>query len=181
MPGQTSLFILFLGGKRTFLARTCSPLFQRSAAQKCTNDKIVIQQYLSHLIGSQEFDADTVHGQLCACKTQFCNNLHFTNTVISQTERQISQAEGHTAPSERYTSEAERHTSEAERHTSQGEWHSSYYTNSRRTSTTLHLEISEVTIVDNLSTPSLAAGPVKSNQMLISTLSVLCVATGLIH
>ena len=41
-------------------------------------------------------------------------------------------------------------------------------------STTLHLELSDVTTVDNLSTQSLAAGPVKFNQMLMPILSILC-------
>ena len=47
---------------------------------------------------------------------------------------------------------------------------SSLYVTSRGKSTTPHLEISDE---ENLSTPSFAAGPVKSNQMLIYTLSVL--------
>ena len=137
---------------------------------------MVIQQYLSSLIGKEEFDADTAQGQVCACKTKFCNNLHFTKTVISDTERQISQAELHTAPSER--------------NTSQGEWHSSYYIKavksvvtdsainitSRRKSTTLHLKLPDVTTMETLSTPSFATRLAKSNQMLISTLSVLYLA-----
>ena len=126
------------------------------------------------------FDADTVYGQACACKSNYCNNLNFTKTVIAQTEHRVSQTERHTSQPESYTSQTEWHSS-------QGEWQSSYYTKplksvvtdsamnitSRRKSTTLHLELSDVTTMEKLSTPSFAAGLVKSNQMLITTLSVI--------
>ena len=151
---------------------------------------MVIQQYLAAIIGTHVFDADTVYGQACACKSNYCNHLNFTKTVIAQREHRVSQTERHTSQPESYTSQAERHSSQAEWHSSQGEWHSSYYTKalksvvtdsamnipSRRKSTTQHLELSDVTTMEKLSTPSFAAGLVKSNQMLITTLSVLYLA-----
>ena len=95
----------------------------------------------------------TANRQVCECETNYWINFNFTSKVVTPVERHTSEGEGQ---SSYYTIALKSVMTD-----------SSLYVTSRRKSTTLHLEFSGVTIVDNLSTLSFAAGPVRSDQMLI--------------
>ena len=158
----------FSGGNMTFFVRYCTSVSDASGAENCTDDRTQIKKFIYENFNEKPQSLANIHGRLCY--TTKCNTVML---------KKIKNKENNTS-----TTQVEEIKNTP---TATTEWQTSHYIansamniTSRRKSTTLHLELSDVTIVDNLSTPSLAAGQVKSNQILMSLLYVLCIALLLI-
>ena len=164
--------------------------------QKCTNDRAHVRKYVSTLGQlKSHFDMKTANGRLCNCKTAKCNKMSlddfinkttFESVVVTDSVIDINH-QRKSITHERYSESNGRTVDYAE--ASKEQVHQPDVTKEKRqqapavTTTKIQQpavtkekrqQPPDLTTVDNLSTSSLAAVPVKSNQMSLSLLSILC-------
>ena len=143
--------------------------------QKCTNDRAHVRKYVSTLGQlKSHFNMKTAHGRLCNCKTAKCNKMSlddfinkttFESVVVTDSVIDINH-QRKSITHERYSESNGRTVDYAE--ASKEQVQQPDVTKDKKQ------QPPDLTTVDNLSTSSLAAVPVKSNQMSLSLLSILC-------
>ena len=146
--------------------------------QRCTNDREQVRKYVSTISQLKgKVDIDKAHGRLCNCKTAKCNKLSLddfkNNTIFNSVVTDSVTDINHQPKSitlERYSERNGRTVYYTKVTHSKAKRQQPDATEEKRQ------QPPDVTTVNNLSTPSLAAVPVKSDQKLMCLPSMICLA-----
>ena len=178
-------------GEAVILARRCSDPHHFSLVDKCTNDKRLIQKFVSSSFDIQKtgFNVDTARGNICVCGTDTCNNAalesfknRVSNTNNSPTIRDIAED---TSVIDDVTYSIMSHTSSSLDFVSIEEVSTNYWMNDTSSQGTasqnpqvteindqIQGQLPVVSTADNSTTRGFAAEQVKYNTLLMITITI---------
>ena len=188
------MYIFHISGEAVILGRRC--LYHHfSMVENCTNDKRLIQKYLSTSFastGPTSFKVDTARGNLCVCRTDICNNAPLgsskktvsnknNNPTISDiAEKDISVIDDGTDYIMSPTSSSLDFVSVNDVTDYWMNYTGSQDTSPQNTQVTERNGETGVSTVDNPTTQGLAAEQVKYNELLLMITITIISLTGLV-